>query len=166
MNKPFKVHVGVMNTSVGTDYLVLVDHPDRPTGASPWDKGRMCLATHKLRRVADMDVEIWQNFFDGVDKTAGDVIAASFEKPECVIDDPIKALTESLNWAVNKIEMETCTHETTHRGGGIWTICDDCLQSWADDRGGFKPYVDPPELVRARDLLDRFSPPPTLLPRK
>ena len=29
-----------------------------------------------------------------------------------------------------------CGHETTHRGGVIWEICDDCGARWADDEGG------------------------------
>jgi hypothetical protein len=45
-----------------------------------------------------------------------------------------------LHALVDLIEMTTCTHENTHRGGAIWEICDDCGAKWADDMGG-KPAV-------------------------
>ena len=48
------------------------------------------------------------------------------------------------------VDRETCTHEETYRGGAIWTICSNCDRRWADDRGGFVPYEDPPEVVAAR----------------
>lgn len=51
-----------------------------------------------------------------------------------------------------EVEAEQCEHEQTHRGGAIWTICDDCGQKWADDRGGFQPYVAPDWLVEAREI--------------
>lgn len=41
--------------------------------------------------------------------------------------------------AINELDRNTCRHETRHRGGFIWTICDDCGAEWADDRGGFRP---------------------------
>lgn len=50
-------------------------------------------------------------------------------------------------------DANACRHETTHRGGSIWTICEDCGQKWADDRGGFKPYRDPPEVKAARAAI-------------
>jgi hypothetical protein len=54
---------------------------------------------------------------------------------------------------VNHVERETCQHEDTHRGGVIWTICDGCGKKWADDRGGFVPYSDPPALAEAKRVL-------------
>lgn len=54
---------------------------------------------------------------------------------------------------LDHVDRETCVHENTHRGGGIWTICDDCGRKWADDRGGFKPYSDPPAVANARAHL-------------
>lgn len=47
----------------------------------------------------------------------------------------------------------TCTHEETHRGGVIWTICDECGKKWADDEGGFVPHVDAPAVAAARAAL-------------
>ena len=49
----------------------------------------------------------------------------------------------------------TCLHESTHRGGAIWEICDDCGAKWADDRGG-KPadaHDLPKEIEDAYTLL-------------
>lgn len=51
------------------------------------------------------------------------------------------------------VDSITCTHESTHRSGAIWTICDDCEMKRADDRGGFKPYKDAPEVRKARAAL-------------
>lgn len=51
------------------------------------------------------------------------------------------------------LEREVCRHESTHRGGAIWTICDDCDRKWADDQSGFKPYEDPSEVVAANAWL-------------
>jgi hypothetical protein len=59
-----------------------------------------------------------------------------------------------LHALVDLIEMTTCTHENTHRGGAIWEICDDCGAKWADDMGG-KPavFVWPRCVEDARKLL-------------
>lgn len=43
-----------------------------------------------------------------------------------------------------------CAHETTVRGGAIWTICKDCGAKWADDE---KPDAPPPP---ADDLLGQL----------
>lgn len=67
------------------------------------------------------------------------------------------ALTErmrdDLRALLNHVDMETCVHESTHRGGAIWTICDDCGMEWADDRGGFIPHTDAAEVAQARATL-------------
>ncbi|WP_205954377.1 hypothetical protein [Pseudoxanthomonas winnipegensis] len=55
---------------------------------------------------------------------------------------------------LRQIDMETCAHEETHRGGAIWTICDSCGQQWADDRGGFQPHQDSEAVKGARAWLD------------
>jgi ribosomal protein L37AE/L43A len=54
---------------------------------------------------------------------------------------------------LDHIDINTCLHEETHRGGNIWTICDMCGKKWADDMGGFKPYVEPKYIAAARELL-------------
>lgn len=51
-------------------------------------------------------------------------------------------------------EQNTCQHQDTHRGGAIWTICDDCGAQWADDQGGKPKWQDPKEWVEARDVID------------
>ena len=51
-----------------------------------------------------------------------------------------------------------CRHESTHRGGVLWTICDDCGQQWADDRGGFKPNEQLLELERIEELVAAAHP--------
>lgn len=52
------------------------------------------------------------------------------------------------------VDQETCTHEETHRGGAIWTICNSCGRKWADDRGGFVPHEDHPAVAAARKYLE------------
>jgi hypothetical protein len=66
----------------------------------------------------------------------------------------IRQLRGVLNNLVRHVDSNTCRHEQTHRGGAIWTICDDCGMKWADDRGGFKSYRDAPELKSARALIE------------
>lgn len=62
-------------------------------------------------------------------------------------------MREALADLLAYIERNECTHESISRGGSIWTICDDCGRKWADDRGGFKPYVEPAEITAARAAL-------------
>lgn len=51
------------------------------------------------------------------------------------------------------MDINTCLHEETKRGGTIWTICCYCDKKWADDEGGFVPRVDAPEVATARRVL-------------
>ena len=62
----------------------------------------------------------------------------------------VKALKNQLRWS----EIKDCTHEETHRGGSIWTICDSCGMQWADDRGGFPGYIEPKEFEQSREVLN------------
>jgi hypothetical protein len=78
-------------------------------------------------------------------------------------DEQIRVALEGL---LRHVDRETCTHESTHRGGAIWTICDDCGRKWADDRGGFKPYEDPPAVAFARALLASSAPRPMAAQRE
>lgn len=59
-----------------------------------------------------------------------------------------------LRGLLDHVDRNTCTHESTHRGGFLWTICDDCGMKWADDKGGFKPHADAPAVAKARAVLD------------
>ncbi len=54
-------------------------------------------------------------------------------------------------------ESRLCQHDYTHRGGVLWTICDECGEKWADDRGGFKPYQTPAYIAEARAALKASS---------
>lgn len=64
-------------------------------------------------------------------------------------DKTREALANLLRFA----ERNTCTHESTHRGGAIWTICDSCGAKWADDEGGFPGFEEPTEFEAAREAL-------------
>lgn len=63
-------------------------------------------------------------------------------------------LLATLERLLHHVDDITCIHESVHRGGSIWTICDDCGRKWADDRGGFKPYCDAPEVAAARKVVE------------
>lgn len=54
---------------------------------------------------------------------------------------------------LEKDQLETCRHEETHRGGVIWTICDQCGKEWADDQGGKPEFVYPETWTKAEKLL-------------
>lgn len=62
-------------------------------------------------------------------------------------------LWRALSDLLDHVDAETCTHESTHRGGAIWTICDNCHAKWADDRGGFKSHEDAPAVAAARAII-------------
>lgn len=62
----------------------------------------------------------------------------------------VTALEDLLKYA----DMNTCRHEETHRGGTIWTICDQCGQKWADDEGGMPAFEEPQALKSARKILE------------
>lgn len=66
-------------------------------------------------------------------------------------------LLDALRSVYEHAERNECRHENTHRGGVLWTICDDCERKWSDDQGGFQPYVQPAALAKAKDLLDRLA---------
>lgn len=60
---------------------------------------------------------------------------------------------------VKLAQNSECRHETTHRGGVLWEICDDCGAKWADDRGGKPAYSEPEEITAALKLLDGTAEP-------
>jgi hypothetical protein len=62
-------------------------------------------------------------------------------------------LAEALRAVLNRDERNTCSHEETHRGGVLWTICNSCGAKWADDEGGMPEWQDPPEWEQAREAL-------------
>ena len=65
------------------------------------------------------------------------------------------AIAAALDGALNEWARNTCTHEETHRGGVLWTICDHCGAKWADDRGGFQPWQEPERITTAYSVLAR-----------
>lgn len=69
-----------------------------------------------------------------------------------------RKLVEALGGLLRIYDRNTCQHDETHRGGAIWTICDQCGRKWADDEGGFEPHADPPEVEAARDLVAPAAP--------
>jgi hypothetical protein len=73
----------------------------------------------------------------------------------------LEALEAVARKALYDWDRNTCTHEDTHRGGLIWTICDGCGRKWADDEGGFQPYSDPPGIAGLRAALDALPAAPT-----
>ena len=66
----------------------------------------------------------------------------------------IWSLGAELRSLADRAEQEQCHHDSTHRGGILWTICDDCNEKWADDEGGFKPYVVPNWIQSARKAAE------------
>lgn len=62
-------------------------------------------------------------------------------------------LRNALKDMVRYAEKNICTHDSTHRGGVIWTICDDCGAEWADDKGGKPEFKWPKEVEAARKAL-------------
>jgi hypothetical protein len=64
-------------------------------------------------------------------------------------------------------EKNICLHESTHRGGAIWEICDECGMKWA---GGVPDSARelPAEIERAygmlRELADKVRGQPELPP--
>lgn len=65
---------------------------------------------------------------------------------ELALEDAIRAL-------LRRDELNTCRHEETYRAGSLWEICHSCGAKWADDEGGKPAWKDPPEWVKARELL-------------
>ena len=58
----------------------------------------------------------------------------------------IQTLRAALNDCLSAIPF--CEHEYTHRGGAIWTICDNCGTKWADDEGGPPQEVTMPKVMQ------------------
>lgn len=87
-------------------------------------------------------------------------VVDALSKLRAPVADERSALAELLEY----VDRNTCTHEDTHRGGAIWTICDGCGMKWADDEGGFAPHQDAPAVAAARAAL--ASAPVTGLPER
>lgn len=71
--------------------------------------------------------------------------------PQPVLSDVALNMVKRL---VEYIESNAlCAHESTHRAGAIWTVCDECGARWADDKGGKPEFQWPAVVVDARRLL-------------
>lgn len=67
--------------------------------------------------------------------------------------DAVKELREAIEGLLGNPNLYPCTHEETHRGGAIWTICDMCGAAFADDEGGVPAYREHPSITRALQVL-------------
>jgi ribosomal protein L37AE/L43A len=66
-------------------------------------------------------------------------------------------VAQSMRLLIKEVDRNTCQHDETHRAGVIWTVCSQCGKKWADDEGGFKPYVEPTWLSKARGILQELE---------
>lgn len=117
----------------------------------------------KLRApVADSTLPLEQALHELVDKIVpgldtGDLVQdarrASTALSAILASAPVADERAALAKLLEYVDRNTCTHEDTHRGGAIWTICDGCGMKWADDEGGFVPHQDAPAVAAARAAL-------------
>ena len=93
--------------------------------------------------------------YEEIIEADGDVIVREHKYGRYVLFTDHEAEVKRLRGALRRFlaAYKPCTHETVHRGGAIWTICEDCGKQWADDEGGFKPYVEPEWISEARKLV-------------
>lgn len=80
-------------------------------------------------------------------------VAEDARKGQEAVQAELDALREKTRALIRYAEINECTHDETHRGGSLWTICDRCGRKWADDQGGFKPYEEPEEIKAARQAI-------------
>lgn len=73
-----------------------------------------------------------------------------------MLEKHLAVVKEIAREAIGLAMREQCNHESRHRGGAIWEICDDCDMKWADDRGGFKPNKTIEVLDALNDKLDGY----------
>lgn len=128
----------------GTEFVV-VHFPEFPSSGDAW---RAVYCTEDSTHVSRLCLQIG-------DKGQAFVIDAA--APEGAQE---KSWRGALSALLEHVDRETCTHEETHRGGAIWTICDSCGRKWADDEGGFIPHEDAPAVAAARALLTTPPQPP------
>jgi hypothetical protein len=65
----------------------------------------------------------------------------------------VKELREALEELLKNPNLYPCRHESTHRGGAIWEICDECGSRFADDEGGVPDYQEHPSITKAYEVL-------------
>lgn len=69
----------------------------------------------------------------------------------------LSVLLSTLRDVTNLADNNICRHEETHRGGFLWEICNTCGAKWADDEGGKLPFVEPPAIIKAYELLNKYD---------
>lgn len=65
----------------------------------------------------------------------------------------VQELREALEGLLNNPNLFPCRHDSTHRGGAIWEICDECGSRFADDEGGVPEYQEHPSITKAYSAL-------------
>lgn len=101
------------------------------------------------KRICASENEVWDESTEGQrDRWIAEATIQMGRKP---LQET--AARDHLLEVLSIFDKNTCTHDETYRGGSIWTICHECGMKWADDKGGFKPYEDPPEIAAAREFL-------------
>jgi hypothetical protein len=100
---------------------------------------------------AQMEAMAKKLHYGGTDEFSDE--AASMLAQAAQTEADVAGLVKALKAMLGRVENNQCRHEATHRGGAMWTICDDCGEEWADDRGGFKPYIEPDDVRLARTAL-------------
>lgn len=86
-------------------------------------------------------------------------IGADADKARANSPGTIERLRKALDGLYQHVERNTRPHESTHRGGIAWTICDDCGARWADDDPvkGPGPHSSLPDaMVEAGRVLRGF----------
>lgn len=97
--------------------------------------------------VAAMTAEKLHNKSD----IAAELAQRDYEKASAI--GYLEALMKDMRQLQNYAEGQVCQHETTHRGGALWEICDECGAKWADDEGGKPDFEMPKELQRGQEAL-------------
>ncbi len=89
---------------------------------------------------------------------AGTVYHETGRTPRQLADERAELLA-ALKSLASFTDGNICRHETTHRGGHLWEICDDCGARWADDMGGKPDACDPEPLAAARAIIAKVETP-------
>lgn len=97
---------------------------------------------------------------DAAYELADDALLKAKARPSAnaaAIEELAVRLLDDLARSLDKEKRNTCRHESTHRGGAIWDICDDCGKAWAADKGGKPQWSDPPEWAETDELIAMAS---------
>ena len=141
-------HLSRPATSAASEGEAMRLVPDRVLTDAIYWMARGYERVHSMPRVSDTELA---NKIEGAKAALGRARdAAALASPP--VSERERELEGALRDLFQYAERQECGHEDTHRGGLIWTICDGCGKKWADDEGGFVPYVEPSPIARARAL--------------